>query len=460
MTIWNTLNKYLVKPVVALSWLELLLIVAFGLIFDFFWQYLVRLLVTLNSHLQEIFSSLNIQIKKRKLTKAKKAVKQLEQKVQEQKQPSRRHLRQLLKLRKKVFYLENFLEQVEKPFYPFVSIIIPCHNSEATLEKTLNHVLQLNYPKKEIIVVDDGSTDNTAAIAKKYAPPVNLVQRKVCSGRKTGAINFGLAFCRGDIVVVIDDDTFVAKEALNFLIKPLKQEKIAAVGANIQVYPTNTLLTKLQEIEYLTIMELSKPYQDFFYGTVLIISGAFGAFYKKYLAQIGEWDVDIITEDLDVTWKLYRLRKKIRYSQKAVCATEIPTKITQLIKQRSRWDYGLFETLAKHKQLLFSFKFPTIGFGLFLETLFFEVLSVFARPLYLVGLVLGGQNLYTAFLVIFYFYLALEGLTIFTAGLLSNKKRNCLKVIYAPLMLIYHQFLVVLRFRALYRFLTKKGVEW
>lgn len=457
----KTFLNYFIKPLLALSLKELLFILAFALIFDFFWQYLFRVSVVIFFRCQQSWQTMCFKRQKAMLKKVRKQIAQLEKAVyfasgrQQQKL-----LRKLAFLRKKEFSLERTVAKAAKPFLPFVSIIIPCHNSEAVLEKTLKAVLSLNYKNKEIIVVDDGSTDKTAAIAGSFQPYITLVKRKVCSGRKTGAINFGLSFCQGDIVVVIDDDTLVEQDALKHLVAPLAEPEVAAVGGNIKVYPENTLLTKVQAIEYLIIMEIAKPYQNNLFGTVLIISGAFGAFLKKHLALIGQWDVDIITEDLDLTWKLYRLRKRVLYNQKAVCYTEIPTNIKQLIKQRSRWDYGLFETFFKHKRMLFTRRFPALGFGLFPETVLFELFFIFARPLYIVFLVLSTRNLLVIFLAIVYFYLALEALTIFTAGLLSKKKRNCLKLYYAPLMLIYHQFLAVLRFRALYRFLTKKGVEW
>jgi len=455
------LNSYFIKPLLALTLKELFFILAFALIFDFFWQYLFKVSVVIFSRLQQRWQTWRLKQQKALLKKVKKQISQIEKVVNlASGWRQQRALKKLAALRKKEFSLEKIVTKAAKPFLPFVSIIIPCHNGEAVLEKTLKAVLSINYKNKEVIVVDDGSTDKTAAIAAKFKPQITLVTRKVCSGRKTGAINFGLSFCQGETVVVIDDDTIVEPDALTYLVAPLAMPEVAAVGGNVKVYPVNTLLTKVQALEYLTIMELSKPYQNNLYGTVLIISGAFGAFFKKYLALIGQWDVDIITEDLDLTWKLYRLRKKVLYSQKAACYTEIPTTLKQLIKQRSRWDYGLFETVAKHKKMLFSRRFPALGFGLLPETVFFELFSIFARPLYLVFLVLSGRNLFVVFLVIVYFYLVLEALTIFTAGLLSNKKRNCLKLYYAPLMLVYHQFLAVVRFRALYRYLTKKGVEW
>lgn len=455
------LNSYFIQPLASLMVKELLLILGFALIFDFFWQYLVKVLVVLGWQTKAALADLIIKRYQKKLVKLETKIKQLEAQLKVSYGRNwQRLVKKLARLRKKHFGYKNFLWQATKPFEPFVSIIVPCHNAEAVLENTLKQLLKIDYENKEIIVVDDGSTDKTAAIAAQFQPQINLVQRKVCSGRKTGAINFGLAFCRGDIVVVVDDDTLIAPSSLRYLVQPLKEAGVAAVGGNVKVYPTNGLITKVQEVEYLTIMQISKPFQTYFYGTVLIISGAFGAFYKKYLAQIGQWDVDIVTEDLDVTWKLYRLRKKVAYSPQAVCWTEIPTTIRQLVKQRSRWDYGLFETVAKHKKMLFSRRFPAIGFGLLPETVFFELFSIFVRPLYIALLIATGRNLYTVILTIFYFYLALEVLTIFTAGLLSGQKSSCFKFVYAPLMLLYHQFLAVLRFRALWRFITKKGVEW
>jgi cellulose synthase/poly-beta-1,6-N-acetylglucosamine synthase-like glycosyltransferase len=452
-----------VEPVAVLSLKEILLILAFAITFDFFWQFAFRVVVILIARAHKNIANKISTRKINKIVSLSSRINKLENKlsVAEEKDSSTTGiLKKLANARKKLRELQKVTDK-EIIQQPFVSIIIPCHNSEEVIEDTLKQVVNLNYENKEIIVVDDGSTDKTFEVASKFKDSINLIRREFCSGRKTGATNFGLSFAKGDIIVVIDDDTIVERNSLKPLVEPLFGQDVAAVGGNVEVFSEkNNLLTKFQSIEYLIIMQLVKPFQAYFYRAVLIISGSYGAFHKKYLERIGAWDVDIITEDLDLTWKLYRLKKRVLHSEKAVCFTEVPTSLKALAKQRNRWDFGLFETISKHRGFLFSRRFPALGFALLPETIFFEIIAIAARPLYILVLILTGRNLYGTVLLVFYFYLALEFLIIFITGLLSSDKRFCLKAVYAPLMLFYHQFLALVRIRALYRFAAKKGIEW
>lgn len=461
----NFLAELFLTPVLKLAFSEALLILAFAITFDFGWQFAFRVFVILIARVHQQISHILFIHRQITTGKISNKIKTLESKlsqVEGNTQVEFPVLKKLAALRTRLRALKASIALSEEEYKPFVSIIIPCHNSSKVIDETLKQVLNLEYENKEIIVVDDGSTDNTYEIASKYKQYVNVVRRSFCSGRKTGAINFGLAFTSGDVIVVIDDDTIVEKNSLNYIVKPLFDTSVAGAGANIRIFSNNSnLITKLQEIEYMIIMQLVKPFQAYFFKAVLIISGSYGAFKKKYLERIGGWDIDIITEDLDLTWKLYRLKKRVMHSERSVCYTDVPSTFKDLVKQRNRWDYGLFETISKHKSFIFSKRFPALGFGLLPESVFFEIITIAARPFYiLVLIILTGMNLLSIFLLIIYFYLFLEFSIIFCTGLLSRDKKLCLKAIYAPAMLVYHQFLAVIRIRALWRFATKKGVEW
>lgn len=460
----NFLTDLFLYPVLKLAFSEILLILAFAAIFDFGWQFAFRIFVILIARTHQQINHILFINKQAKTEKTLEAIIKLENKlikVESNKKKAFKILKKLSALRTRARALKTLIMQSIEEYTPFVSIIIPCHNSSKVIDDTLKQVLSLEYENKEIIVVDDGSTDDTFEVVSRYKQYIKIVRRSFCSGRKTGAINFGLAFASGDIIVVIDDDTIVEKNSLSHIVKPLFDPSVAAAGANIRVFSNNSnLITKLQEVEYMIIMQLAKSFQAYLFKAVLIISGSYGAFKKKYLERIGGWDIDIITEDLDLTWKLYRLKKRVVHSEKAVCYTEVPSTLKDLIKQRNRWDYGLFETIFKHRNFIFSKRFPALGFGLLPESVFFEIITIAARPLYILTLILTGMNLFSVFLLIIYFYLFLEFLIIFCTGLLSSNKRLCLKAVYAPVMLIYHQFLAFVRLRALWRFATKKGIEW
>jgi cellulose synthase/poly-beta-1,6-N-acetylglucosamine synthase-like glycosyltransferase len=440
-----------------------MLILGFALVFDFFWQYAVRVLVINWTKLFKVLRSSRLFLSRRRIDRLRQKIKHLEEKYDRASEGSRKQisvLRKLAKTRGDLRTFEETLTSGPAPHEPFVSIIIPCHNSEDVLGPTLDGVLALDYQNKEVLVVDDGSTDATKEVALRYGDNIKLISRETCSGKKTGAIMFGLTFARGDTVVVIDDDTIVAKPSLRELLSPLTRDDVAAVGGNVRVNPGKNVLVKIQQIEYLVMMEMAKPFQTDLYQAVLIISGAYGAFKKDLLNKVGAWDADIITEDLDLTWKLYRLKKRVLFSEKAVCYTDAPATFKTFVKQRIRWDVGLFQTLFKHRTFIFSRRFPALGFGLLPETIFFEIISVVARPIYLLIPFLLTKNITGLWLLLTYFYLTLEFLVIATAGLMSDDKKLCLKAVYAPVMLVYHQLLAIIRIIALYRYLTRKEIVW
>jgi len=331
---------------------------------------------------------------------------------------------------------------------PYISIIVPCHNSDDVIDDTLRSLIDSGYPKREIIVVDDASTDKTYEKVTSYGRAVTLLHKSKSGGRKTEAVNFGLLHARGEIVVVIDDDTKVAPGALQELIRPLENNEVAAVGGNIKVKTEREgLLVKLQAVEYMVSMELGRAFQSTFYRGVVVISGCFGAFRRDVLRRIGQYDPDTITEDLDLTWKIYRLLKRVDYSPKAICYTEAPRTLKALIRQRTRWDRGLLETLAKHRGMMTDSKIGRAGF-LLMDTLIFEIALLFARPLWVLTLVTLLYAPWTAIILTVGFYFTLEFLTILVAGLLSNDKRNVLKTVYAPAIFVYRQLLGLIRMRA------------
>lgn len=374
------------------------------------------------------------------------------------------------------------------PFLPSVSIIVPCHNSEAVIEGTLVSLCMLDYPVLEIIVVDDGSTDATAKKVRDFiedravAVPkaagggtpgsgrdchIRLVSRLHTAGLKASAVNFGLSFATGDVAVVVDDDTIIAPDSLKWLVEPLAGAGVAASGGNIKVdaEPRN-LLVKLQELEYLQTMEVGREWQSLAFRRVFVISGSFGAFKRDFLTRIGEYDIVTVTEDLDVTWKLYRLRGEVRFADKAEAITVVPTCIKSLARQRRRWDLGMLQTLVRHRNFFFDRRFGAFSMLLLPEVAVLELMLPLLRPLYIaIILILGLSfhviNFQTVLLLTVYFYLFMEGISILTGGLLSSKKRMALKIYYAPLMLLYRIWLTIIRISTLGRFFSGSSkAEW
>ncbi|MEM2903042.1 MAG: glycosyltransferase family 2 protein, partial [Candidatus Bathyarchaeia archaeon] len=122
-------------------------------------------------------------------------------------------------------------------FLPKVSIIIPAHNEEKVISRSIEAAIEAEYPNKEIVVVDDGSTDGTYRIALQYAKKgkIKLLHRDVASGSKAGALNYGLMFATGDIIITVDADTILERDAIKEAVKTLLEEGVSAVSGNVRV---------------------------------------------------------------------------------------------------------------------------------------------------------------------------------------------------------------------------------
>ncbi|MFX0032879.1 MAG: glycosyltransferase [Candidatus Hodarchaeota archaeon] len=244
---------------------------------------------------------------------------------------------------------------------PSVSIIIPAYNEAKVIEKTIRSVLDLSYSQKEIIVVDDGSKDDTLKIAKflETHNPIRVISKKK-NGGKWHALNKGIELSRSDIIVCIDADTVLDKNAIQPLVSHFSDSKVGAVAGNIKVGNRDKLLTKLQALEYISNLNIQRRSEAFF-GIVTVVPGPLGAFRRSIIKEVGFYTGDTFAEDADLTFKILRAGYKIKYEPKSIGYTEAPISIFDLAKQRYRWYRGFLQVIIKHKGMFFNPKYGTTG---------------------------------------------------------------------------------------------------
>ena len=247
-----------------------------------------------------------------------------------------------------IYHKFRELKDIAKPIplYPSVSIIVPAYNEEKVIARTIDALIEADYPNKEIIIVDDGSTDRTLSIALGYKKYGVKVYHKENSG-KWSAINYGLKFARGEIIVVIDADSIVGRDALKELVKGFSDPNVVAVCGNVKVLNRVNWITKCQALEYITGINIFRRALDMV-GAVPVVPGALGAFKKKALETVGLYDRDTIVEDFDITIKLLKSGNIVLASSYACVYTEAPQTLKDLYRQRMRWYRGNFQVLIKH----------------------------------------------------------------------------------------------------------------
>jgi cellulose synthase/poly-beta-1,6-N-acetylglucosamine synthase-like glycosyltransferase/peptidoglycan/xylan/chitin deacetylase (PgdA/CDA1 family) len=232
-----------------------------------------------------------------------------------------------------------------------VSVVVPAYNEEANIAATVQSLFVSDYPAVEVIVVDDGSTDDTADIvASLNLPGVRLIRQ--ANAGKPAALNTGISWARGEIIVLVDGDTVFEPTALGRLVQPFTDPEVGAVSGNTKVANRTGLLGRWQHLEYVVGFNLDRRLYDL--GECMpTVPGAIGAFRRDVLANVGGVPDATLAEDTDLTMATLRAGWLVRYEQSAVAWTEVPSTLRQLWRQRYRWCYGTMQAVWKHRGSLF-----------------------------------------------------------------------------------------------------------
>ena len=235
-------------------------------------------------------------------------------------------------------------------YTPPVAIVVPAYNEAVGIERAVRSLMASDYPDFEIIVVDDGSSDDTAAIVERLGLERVLVLRKE-NGGKASALNSGIAATRAPIVVMVDGDTVFEPETMRLLVQPLADPRVGAVSGNTKVGNRGGLIGRWQHIEYVTGFNLDRRMYEVLQCTPTV-PGAIGAFRRDALEQVGGVSGATLAEDTDLTLAIGRTGRGIVYAEKARAWTEAPSTLGDLWRQRYRWSYGTMQALWKHKRAL------------------------------------------------------------------------------------------------------------
>ncbi len=286
-------------------------------------------------------------------------------------------------------YREDTQKDVKS--FPKISIIIPAYNEEKVIANTIEGLLETKYPNKEIIFVDDGSKDSTLSIASRYKDEIRILHKE--NGGKSTALNYGMVYAKGEIIVIVDADTIIGRNSLKEIVKGFEvHEHVAAVAGNIKVRNRMNLLTKCQALEYITGIQIIRRAFDIF-GSITIVPGALGAFRKSFLLEAGAYGKDTIVEDFDQTIKLLKAGLITQGSSKATAYTEAPNTLKDFVAQRKRWYRGNIQVLKRHSDALTN---PRFGYlqrlslpYLFLGMVVTPIIGFVATANAILGVILG-----------------------------------------------------------------------
>lgn len=345
------------------------------------------------------------------------------------------------------FYFSEYSFKNTNGFQPFVSIIVPVYNEEKIIEHSVNSLLELNYPSYEIIIVNDGSTDNTKLVAENMVGfkrgkfnfvKVSLINKP--NGGKASALNAGIKICNSDFALCMDGDSRLSANSLKLAIRHFTNPEIGAVAGNVKVLNRGKFFTDLQALEYIEGLNMARSAQSYL-RLVNIIPGPIGLFRKKALEEVNFYSSDTFAEDADITLKILAKGWRIYFEPQAISFTEAPVKLEQLLKQRYRWTRGILQSIRKHKKLMLN---PTTNFGdtftlwsMFYEALIWPPMNIAAHIFFIVAAVMFG---FTS--LIFFWWAGLALLDLISALYCIASEKEEFRLV--PYALIYRMVFILI----------------
>lgn len=341
---------------------------------------------------------------------------------------------------------------------PLVSIIVPAYNEEVNAERTIQSLLQQDYPNLQVVFIDDGSKDNTFArvnTAFKENPMVKVYTKP--NGGKASALNTGIEKSDGEFVVCIDADTQLKSDAVSQLMKkfdlPAKATNknplpvVGAVAGNVKVGNEVNMITRWQSIEYITSQNFDRRAFDLL-ECITVVPGAIGAFRKEAIISAGGFTTDTLAEDCDLTMRMHRIGYLVRNCSEAISYTEAPESMKQFMKQRFRWSFGVMQCFWKHRDALFNRHYKNFGMVAMPNILIFQMMLPFLAPLadllLVFSLVAAGLGIIPASIGhILFYYLVFTLVDVAGAALaFAFEKEDYKKLVWMiPQRLVYRQLM-------------------
>ncbi len=240
---------------------------------------------------------------------------------------------------------------------PFVSVLVPAHNEAAVIARSVRAMLRLDYPAFEVIVIDDGSTDGTLTALEPLLSDNRLrVLHKPRNEGKAMAMNDALPMSRGEILLGLDADAEPDPQLLRHIVPHFDSPRVAAVTGNPRVRNTENFLTRLQAVEFSSIISLLRRAQRV-WGRIVTVSGVVAAFRRSAMFDVGGFSPDMPTEDIELTWKLQKHFYDVRYEPHAICWMTVPLSVRGLFRQRLRWARGLMQVLRRHADVMTTWRY-------------------------------------------------------------------------------------------------------
>lgn len=341
--------------------------------------------------------------------------------------------------------------------FPRISLIVPAYNEAKTIRSCVESLQALNYPNYEVVVVDDGSTDNTLEEVS-HNKGIKIIHQE--NQGKPKALNNGIKASTSEIIVTVDADTTLDKNALGKIAERFaSDDRLGAVAGNVKVNPERKIMNAVQSAEYATGINLIRKGQSVL-GCVMIVPGPIAALKREAVERVGYFSDDTFAEDFDITVKILKAGYRVEYEEKSLAYTDAPKNTEDLIKQRRRWHRGMIQVLDKHKDMYLNRKYGLSGvFGV--PNLWLDAFSPFLNIGFLlftaVMWALTGDFSSSIYGVAIFLFM---GLAMGVIGLSLEPKPEKRNYLVLPLLLFFNVFLDGIRIMSTVEDVINIVMEW
>jgi peptidoglycan-N-acetylglucosamine deacetylase len=346
-------------------------------------------------------------------------------------------------------------------FAEAVSVVMAAYNEEKVIAETLRTLLATDYKGEiEVVVVDDGSRDQTAAEVERVAANesrVRLLQQD--NHGKARALQRGLAAARHGIVVFIDADTQCQRDTLPRLLEPFADARVGGVSGHAKVGNLRTFIARCQALEYTCGFNLDRRAYNR-WECITVVPGAISAVRKDAIDEAGGLSLETLAEDTDLTLSLHRHRQRIVYVPDAIAWTEAPESVRTLARQRSRWAYGTLQCLWKHRDMVFNWNYRALGWFSLPSIWFFQIILVAVTPI--VDLFLFASLPFGVWRAVLPFIVTFLAMDVILATLACILEREPILRAWRilPMRLIYRPMLSYCIWKAILRAIKGAWVSW
>jgi cellulose synthase/poly-beta-1,6-N-acetylglucosamine synthase-like glycosyltransferase/peptidoglycan/xylan/chitin deacetylase (PgdA/CDA1 family)/spore germination protein YaaH len=361
-------------------------------------------------------------------------------------------------------------------YNPTVSVVVPAYNEENVIVKSIEALLVSTYRNFDIIVVDDGSNDDTYFILKNnFSGSEKIKIFTKANGGKASALNFGISKTKAEIIVALDADTLFLPDTMKKIICGFVNKEVAAIAGNAKVGNRINLLTKTQALEYITSQNLDRRAFEMM-NCILVVPGSVGAWRRSAILEAGGFSDATLAEDSDMTLTLIKRGYQVLYECEALAYTEAPDSVGPFLRQRFRWMYGTFQSLWKHREVYLRKKYGALGmFGL-PNILIFQILFPLFSPIMDIALVFSFiwmswryfyqqanlSMMHDIRHILFYYllFLAIDMLASVIPFILERKEKWRLLPLVPLQRFFYRQLIYIAAIKAVFMALKGKIVGW